>query len=220
MEETWELAVVTKFGTFIFPVMLLAGCASPNSGGIPNLVSKSNLEQMANVSWQDAISRMGLSEDIAAKARFETIANKVIAASYLSDEDWDIKLLKGDNPFIFSLPGNRLGARAIEQMSDDRIASMTAFGIASLELNHAQQRVSRQVLGNALLSTGSLLGGGKATERQRKLSKLGVNQPPLPPTVEMRKAATQRAEEIIIKAGFTPDFFVSTNPLSRGGPLK
>ena len=99
---------------------------------------------------------------------------------------------------------------------------MTAFGIASLELNHAQQRVSRQVLGNALLSlsTGSLLGGGKATERQRKLSKLGVNQPPLPPTVEMRKAATQRAEEIIIKAGFAPDFFVSTNPLSRGGPLK
>ena len=203
------------FRTLVFPVILLTSCATTQSGNVPNLVSKNQVEQMAEVSWHDTITRIGLSENIATKTRFESVANKVISASSLSEEDWDVKLLAGQNPLIFSLPGNRLAGRGIETMSDDRIASMAAFGIASLELRHAQQMASRQVLGKTLLSTTSLLGAGKNSTRDKLLLSR-----PAPPTVEMRKEATERAEEIIITAGFTPDFLISTNPLSLGGPIK
>ena len=101
----------------ILSVILLASCATSNSGGVPKLGSKDKIEKMADTQWQEMIAKMGLSENMTEKARFKSVANKVIAASFLSNEDWDVELFEGQNPLVFALPGNRLGGRGIETMS-------------------------------------------------------------------------------------------------------
>ena len=201
-------------------VLIMTACAT--NDGIPQVASSSKIEKTAEQSWTDITTKMGLSDDAAAKARFDDITRKVIAASDLSDENWDIKLFDKQSSNVFSLPGYRIGGHGIDKLSDDRIASMSAFGVASLELKHAEQMASRAKLGRFLVGASKpLLVGGETPEakdrRQRNEALLKLQQPPTP---VMRRAATARAEEIVNKAGFSPDFLISTSLLNLHGPLK
>jgi len=164
---------------------------------------------MAETAWADLKSKTELSSDAAATNRFNSIAKTVIAASDLSDEVWDVKLFDttGSN-----VPGNRLGGYGIDDVSDDQLASMVGFGVASQELEHVRQMVSRHMAGSLLYK----LNASDEDKHLRNLSSLG----PLPPTADMRREATDRAREIVQKAGFKADFLFSSDPLNLHGPVK
>jgi len=220
LENAWEFAVVIR--ALILPVILLTSCATADSNGVPSIVSKRTIETMAAQSWADLTSKMELSNDEVATARFYEITRKTISASDLSDEDWDIRLFDKQSPNIFSLPGYRIGGHGIDKLSDDRIASMAAFVIASLELKHNEQMVSGAMMGRLLggASKPLLVGGETPEAKKRRLRNEALLKTLALPTPEMRKVATVRAEEIVNNAGFSPDFLISTNFLNHYGPLK
>ena len=205
-----------KIGVAGLAAFTIAGCATSSSGGVPSLISSSKVESMSDTAWNDLTQSVGLSSNQGVSNRFETIASQVIGVSDLADENWDIKLLNGRTG-IFSMPGNRLGASEghIVTLSDDRLASMTAYAIASRELKHTETMISRQMWGsltNDVFSLGSL--GGKLDPKTAAIKS------PLPPTVEMREKATARAEELVALSGFQVDFLISTSLLNLNGPVK
>ena len=125
--------------TLTAATLFLTACAT--NDGIPQLISSSKIETMAAQSWAEFTSKTRLSNDEVSTARFYEITRKMIAASDLSDESWDIRLFDKPSPNVFSLPGYRIGGHGIDKLSDDRIASMAAYVIASLELKHSEQMV-------------------------------------------------------------------------------
>jgi len=198
----------------------LISCAT--NDGIPQFISSSKIETMAAQSWADLTSRVELSNDEVATTRFYELTRKMIAASDLSDENCDIRLFDKPSPNVFSLPGYRIGGHGIDKLSDDRIASMVAYVIASLELKHSEQMVSgamlRSLLGDA--SKPLLVGGETPEVKKRRLRNEALLRTLALPTPEMRRVATVRAEEIVNNAGFSPDFLISNSPLNSHGPLK
>lgn len=190
---------------------LMVACAT--NDGVPQLVSSSAIQEQSEVTWNSLLESRELSASVDLTQRFERVSSQLIAESNLANEMWDIKLFK-DSPSVFVLPGHQLGASetAIMAMSDDRLASMIAFGIASVELRHSEQMISRHAAASLIPVFGN--------SEKAKLLKQAQSIGPLPPTPAMRREATQRAEDIVTKAGFTPDFLVSTSPLNLGGPLK
>ena len=196
--------------TLTAATLTLTACATKD--GIPQFASSSQIETMAAKSWAEVMTKMTLSDDAAAIERFDRITKSMIAVSNLSEENWDIKLFDKPSPNVFSLPGHRIGGHGIDKLTDDRIASLAAFGIASIELKHAQQRLSKAMLGSILLHLPAPLTQSPKVKRQRKLYKdLGL-QPPLTIDPKIKAEAMARATNIVIKAGYTPDFPISKFP--------
>jgi len=215
VEETWEFAALDMFIRFkkinsLIPFLLLVSSCTTVDGK-PEIVSFSSVDKQHSSIWEEINSQSDLSRDNEATERFNLIAQSVIEASSLSSDNWDIRLFDKSGSAVFVLPENRLGGYGIDNVSDDRLASTLAFDVASLELEKTREIHTGQSQG----SKDSV----KTSQTQRLTEALGLDPDLLPPTADMRREATIRAEEIIERAGFKPDFYISSNRVSAG-PLK
>ena len=205
-----------KMGFVALSVSSLALTSCATQGSVPQLASSSQIEKMADASWMNTTTKLGVSVDVAATERLQTIAQKMIIASTLSNEEWEIKLFDSSASNVFALPGNRIGGFGIDKMSDDRVASLAAFGIASIELKHAEQMASRAKVGRMFVGAGKVASwprlNEKPEDKKRREQYESLSKMQLPPTPKMQEEAKVRATEMVISGGFVPDFPEPTFP--------
>lgn len=191
--------IKTARGFVLLGSLVLASCATPTDG--PNLISTANVEKMGANAWSEMILKRGVSRDVAQTVRFKNMADKVIAASKLSGETWEIQLLQGTEG-VFSLPGYRLGAGDLPlgKLNDTELASDIAFAVAARELKFSEMKISYAMMRQ-------ILGGVKPRNAIGNTHKLDTKDVAysLPPSRKMQQQASVRADEIISKIDFNLD---------------
>ena len=126
--------------------LLLFGCATG-----PTFFSESYLAGMAAREFSTLKDKMPISSDPAGTARVNRVSLRIAEAigPEMPDAEWEFVLFEDDSANAFAMPGGKIAVftgllKYVE--SDDELAAVVGHEIAHVQLHHANQRMSAEVL--------------------------------------------------------------------------
>lgn len=139
--------------------LMLAACATGDTGIGLNLVPPEQVTQMGLESWQAIRAETPPSDNAAFQRRARTVADRVLRGAGKDPGVWEVVVFKGADANAFALPGNKIGV--FEGMmgmadSDDQLAAVIGHEIAHNEAEHASERLSSQIAAQAGLDIASM----------------------------------------------------------------
>jgi predicted Zn-dependent protease len=126
--------------------LFLFGCATG-----PTFFSESYLAGMAAREFSTLKDKMPISSDPAGTAMVNRVSLRIAEAigPEMPDAEWEFVLFEDDSANAFAMPGGKIAVftgllKYVE--SDDELAAVVGHEIAHVQLHHANQRMSAEVL--------------------------------------------------------------------------
>ena len=139
-------------------LVLAVGCAtSPLGRRQLRLISGSEVANMGATAFQDIKQETPQSTD-ASQQRYVRCIAAAITAQVNDPEapkQWEVVVFKDDSPNAFALPGGKIGVNTgilKVAKNQDQLATVIGHEVAHVLAQHANERVSQQVLTGALLN--------------------------------------------------------------------
>lgn len=127
-------------------LLLLTGCATG-----PTLIPENHLVEMASLEFNRMKQEMPLSADPEARDRVARVSRRIASAlgSDMPQASWEYVLFDDPSANAFAMPGGKIGVFTglldiVE--SDDELAAVIGHEIAHVQLRHANQRMSAELL--------------------------------------------------------------------------
>jgi predicted Zn-dependent protease len=143
MKARWPLTLVTAS-------LIVVACATISETGERRflLTTPSQEAQMGFTAFNDLKQSMKISNDAAAIAQVERVANRLIPHVNVPNAQWEVVVFDDATPNAFALPGGKIGVHTgilpITQ-TDAGLAAVMGHELAHITLRHGGQRVSRQL---------------------------------------------------------------------------
>lgn len=140
MRRTWLL----------LPLISLVGCATG-----PTFYSESYLASMAATQFEQLKREMTVSRDPAGTAMVNRVSGRIARAigPEMPEADWEFVLFEDPSANAFAMPGGKIAVFTglLELVdSDDELAAVIGHEIAHVQLQHANQRMSAEMIRGAV----------------------------------------------------------------------
>ncbi|WP_026802556.1 M48 family metallopeptidase [Arenimonas oryziterrae] len=178
------------------------------------LVSNSQMDQMGAEAFDKLKASDKLSRDPRRLAQSRCVVDALVAVlpPQMSRQPWEVQVFDDPNPNAFALPGGKVGVNTgmfSVIRSQDELAAVIGHEIAHVTSQHANERVSRQMLAGVGLDMLGAYTGSKTSPERAKLimgamglgAQVGVL---LPNTRKQEAEADARGQEFMARAGFDP----------------
>jgi predicted Zn-dependent protease len=179
------------------------------------LVSSAQMDQMGTEAFEKLKATDKLSHDPKRLAQSQCVVNALVRVlpEKMARQAWEVQVFEDPNPNAFALPGGKVGVNTgmfTVIASQDELAAVIGHEIAHVSEQHANERVSRQMLvGAGLEVIGSYTGQRTSPEKAKMtmgLLGLGAQVGVLLPNSRDQEAAADRiGQETMARAGFNPD---------------
>ena len=179
------------------------------------LVSSSQMDQMGAEAFEKLKATDKLSRDPKRLAQSQCVVAALVKVlpEKLARQAWEVQVFDDPNPNAFALPGGKVGVNTgmfALIKSQDELAAVIGHEIAHVAEQHANQRISRQMLvGVGLEAVGAYTGQRTSPERAKAtmgLLGLGAQVGVMLPNSRDQEAEADRAgQDYMARAGFNPD---------------
>lgn len=134
-------------GASLTAPIALSGCDEA-----PNLVSDEEAARMGQEAWEQMLEDTPLSRNRSYQQALESVSMRLLNASTVDHDGWEIEVFASPQINAFALPGGKIGV--YEGMFDvvqneAQLAAIVGHEIGHLEAEHAQKRMSAQIARNA-----------------------------------------------------------------------
>jgi predicted Zn-dependent protease len=130
----------------LLAAFLLFGCATG-----PTFFSESYLANMASVEFSKLKEQLPISDDPEGTAMVNRVSSRIARAlgPEMPDAEWEFLLFEDDSANAFAMPGGKIAVftgllEFVEH--DDELAAVIGHEIAHVQLQHANQRMSAELL--------------------------------------------------------------------------
>ncbi len=152
----------------------LAACSTNPYTGRKQVTgfAPSDLSNAAASSWAEIKQKIPRSNDPRYTRRLRNIGSRIARSSPFADQSWDYEVFDTNTRNAFVLPGNRVGFyKGMMDFagSDDAIAAIMGHEVGHVSGRHAQERISRQTVGQLVTVGGTVIGGKVLTDRCKKI---------------------------------------------------
>jgi predicted Zn-dependent protease len=179
------------------------------------LVSSAQMDQMGAEAFDKLKATDKLARDPRRLAQAQCVVSALVRAlpERMARQAWEVQVFDDPNPNAFALPGGKVGVNtgmfAVIQ-SQDELAAVIGHEIAHVSEQHANERISRQMLvGAGLEAVGAYTGQRTSPERAKAtmgLLGLGAQVGVMLPNSRSQEASADRlGQETMARAGFNPD---------------
>lgn len=179
------------------------------------LVSSTQMDQMGAEAFEKLKATDKLSRDPKRLAQAQCVVSALVRVlpDKLARQSWEVQVFEDPNPNAFALPGGKVGVNTgmfAVIKSQDELAAVIGHEIAHVSEQHANQRISRQMLvGVGLEAVGAYTGQRTSPERAKTtMGLLGLGAQVgvmLPNSREQEAEADRDGQEFMARAGFNPD---------------
>lgn len=191
--------------------LALAGCETDSTGLGINLVSQSEVVQMAQPAWDKLKAESPPSNNASYRQTARTISNRLLQAAGQDPSKWEVVVFQGDQANAFALPNAKIGV--FEGMfkvaqNDAQLAAVIGHEIGHVQAQHSTERVNSEMatqLGVQL--AGALLGSsaGVAPETMAGLLGAGAQYGLILPYGRNQELEADRLGlTLMAKAGYDP----------------
>jgi predicted Zn-dependent protease len=131
-------------------VVPLAACAENPALGRSQfmVVSDAQLAQMADQTWQDALSQERVSRDANRNAQVRRVGERIAGVSGLTQYDWEFVVFESEQANAWALPNGKVAMYTgmLDLMeNDDQVATVVGHEVAHVAGRHAAERASQQM---------------------------------------------------------------------------
>ena len=178
------------------------------------LLSDRQMAQMGAESFDKLKASDQLAHDPRKLAAAQCVVTALVAQlpDKYRQQAWEVQVFADANPNAFALPGGKVGVNTgmfDVIRSQDELAAVIGHEISHVTSNHANERVSRQLLAGVGLQAVEAFTGTRTSARNTQLMMgalgLGAQLGVIPPnTRTQEKEADQRGQQLMAKAGFDP----------------
>jgi predicted Zn-dependent protease len=152
----------------------VAGCTTNPYTGRKQVTgfAPKNLSDAAASSWTEIKQKIPRSNDPRYTRRLRNIGNRIARTSPFADQAWDYEVFDTNTKNAFVLPGNRVGfykGMMDFAETDDAIAAIMGHEVGHVSGRHAQERISRQMVGQLVTVGGTVIGGKVLTDKCKKV---------------------------------------------------
>lgn len=166
---------------------------------------------MGGQAWQSIRQQTPPLKDGEVREFVHGVADRLVAASpEASKEKWDLQVFDSEQPNAFALPGGHIGIYSgILPIAENEagLAAVVAHELGHVLAEHANQRVSQQLLAQTALSGASIALGG-AENRGLILGALGLGAQVgvmLPFNRDQEQEADEIGMRMMAQAGYAPE---------------
>jgi predicted Zn-dependent protease len=201
------------FGVALVTALLATGVTEARRKLL--LVSSAQMDQMGTDAFEKLKATDKLSRDPKRLAQSQCVVNALVRVlpEKMARQAWEVQVFEDPNPNAFALPGGKVGVNTgmfTVIASQDELAAVIGHEIAHVSEQHANERVSRQLLvGAGLEVIGSYTGQRTSPEKAKMamgLLGLGAQVGVMLPNSRDQEAAADRiGQETMARAGFNPD---------------
>ena len=134
-------------GASLAAPMALSGCDEA-----PNLVSDEEAARMGQEAWEQMLETTPLSRNRSYQEALESVSMRLLNASTVEHDGWEIEVFASPQINAFALPGGKIGVYEgmFELVQNEaQLAAIVGHEIGHLEAEHAQKRISAQIARNA-----------------------------------------------------------------------
>ncbi len=136
--------------TFLILILLLSfGCATG-----PAFLSDDMLANMASTEFSKLKEQMPISQDSMGTAQVQRVSERIAntLSSEMPDAEWEFVLFEDESANAFAMPGGKIAVftgllQHVE--TDDELAAVIGHEIAHVQLRHANQRMSAEIIRGA-----------------------------------------------------------------------
>jgi predicted Zn-dependent protease len=144
----------------VLTLAFLFGCATG-----PTFFSESYLARMASTQFEDIKNQIPVSNDPRGTAQVNRVSSRIATAlgNEMPEADWEYVLFAEDSANAFAMPGGKVGVFSglLDIVgTDDELAAVIGHEIAHVLLQHANQRMSAELL----RSLGGLVAAASTTD--------------------------------------------------------
>jgi len=179
------------------------------------LVSSAEMDQMGAEAFEKLKATDKLSRDPKRLAQSQCVVSALVRVlpDKLARQNWEVQVFDDPNPNAFALPGGKVGVNTgmfAVIKSQDELAAVIGHEIAHVAEQHANQRISRQLLvGIGLDTVGAYTGQRTSPERAKMtMGLLGLGAQVgvmLPNSRQQETEADGEGQQMMARAGFNPD---------------
>ena len=202
-----NLALVATLTTFA--IGFTACSQSPTGRRQLELVPESQVRQMGDQAWAELKQKTPESKNAAAKDFAHRVAARVVEATPLKGQPWDVVVFDSQQINAFALPGGHIGVYAgILPVAQNEAGLATVLGheIGHVVANHSGERVSQEAVASGIVSEiGSAF--GQSQYHNVLLGALGLGTQVgvlLPYSRKQESEADQIGLGYLAKAGYDP----------------
>lgn len=178
------------------------------------LVSSVQMEQMGREAFAKVEAEQVPARDRALQARAQCVVERLVAS--LPDKQrrqaWEVRVFEDGNPNAFALPGGKVGINSglfAVARNQDELAAVVGHEIVHVLQQHANERVSRQLLAGVGLDMLAAYTGHQTSPAKSRLimgalglgAQIGVL---LPNTRKQEGEADLGGQRLMARAGFDP----------------
>ncbi len=197
---------------------LLGACAtSPTGRSQLMLVSPSQVQQMGIASFNQ-MEKEGKFANAPRKRAYATcVANALIGVlpSPWSQQKWEVQIIKDNTANAFALPGGRIGVNLgmfKVATNQDQLAVVLGHELSHVVARHGAERVSDNMLAQAGVALGTIVGASKGLDPNLVQAALGVGAQAgflLPFSRTQESEADTMGQRFMAEAGFNPEAAVT-----------
>jgi len=198
-----------------FTLALVLGAPASEAKRKLLLVSSAQMDQMGAEAFEKLKATDKLSRDPKRLAQSQCVVAALVRVlpENLARQSWEVQVFDDPNPNAFALPGGKVGVNTgmfAVIKSQDELAAVIGHEIAHVAEQHANQRISRQMLvGIGLDAVGAYTGQRTSPDRAKMtmgLLGLGAQVGVMLPNSRDQEAEADRVgQETMARAGFNPD---------------
>jgi predicted Zn-dependent protease len=138
--------------------ILFAGCSTAPVTGRQQLilVSEQEIAEQGRVAYQQILTEKGASADSRLNTTVQRVGERIVAAADVPAWNWRFAVIDDSTPNAFALPGGYVGVNSgLFQVveNEDQLAAVISHEIGHVAARHHAERVSRQALVDAGVST-------------------------------------------------------------------
>ena len=190
-------------------ITCLACATSPTGRHELNLVSDAQMKELGAQAWTQVCAKYPRSTNTADIKFVDQIAARVIAASPLAKEKWDVELFESKDANAFALPGGHIGVfSGILPIAQDAagLATVLAHETGHVIANHSRERASNELAAQGVLTVASgVLGSSQFHDPLMAALGLGTQVGILLPYSRAQESeADQIGLDLMARAGYDP----------------
>jgi predicted Zn-dependent protease len=188
----------------VFALLFVFACASA-----PKLIPESEMNQLGTQSWQELTAKTPALNDPAVTKFVQTVAERVIQASPAAKQHWEVRVFADKQVNAFALPGGYIGVYAgILPIAKNGagLAAVLGHELTHVLKQHADQRVSEQLISEGILTAASIA-LGSAQYHDTIMAALGIGSQigvALPFSRSQEKQADDNGLMLMARAGYDP----------------
>ncbi len=194
----------------IMTLLFTFACAtSPTGRRELHLIPDSQMSVMGGQAWEQILQKYPRSTNAADIKFVNDVAKRVIAASPMAKEKWDVVLFDSKQVNAFALPGGHIGVfSGLLPVAQDEagLATVLAHETGHVLAKHGDERASHQLAAQgALAIASSALGTSEFHDALMSALGLGTQVGVLLPFSRTQEAeADQLGIDLMAKAGYDP----------------